>query len=69
MHWLNVLGIVLLLVAFGHSINTDQSGLSPRPSFAHISTTGAAAGFAIAGGLCFVAASLSKMADRKPLGP
>jgi hypothetical protein len=68
MNWLNAIGIVLLLVAFGHSINTDESVLR-KNSYPHISNNGAAAGFAIAGGLCFVAASVSKMADRRVPGP
>ena len=48
------LGILLLLAGAGFGLGNQMGAATPNPA-----STGAACGFAVAGGLCFVAAGLA----------
>jgi hypothetical protein len=66
---LAILGVIAWIVAIGFGL--DQRAFLTRDAYApNITAAGAACGFAVAGGLCFLGAALySRIAPEKPVPP
>ncbi len=62
--WFTVLGVILLLVAAAFSFNTVFWNIGGQTTVSTQVSAGAVCGFAVAGGLCFVAAALAHRSGR-----